>query len=201
MKWYMGAVLAFCGLLTVSAYAANDAAVLQGFNNIKGKLEKKVTFVDAKGINDVILTHSGMYPSNPNEEEGPCNNDLHAYGFITRGGQSRTLWQMHDFVHDCEASADAEFSPDSPVITDLDEDGISEIWLTYYVGCRGDVSPIGMKILMYEDGKKYALKGETFVHVDGMDLGGSYKADPAFENAPERFRRFANRLWHKNKRQ
>ncbi len=201
MKFRMALALAFFFLSAVPSHADGDAAVLRGFSNIQGKLVKKVTFLDAKGVNDVILTHTGMYPSKPGDEEGPSNSELHAYGYVAGGAQSIPVWQMHDFVHACEAGAEAEFSPDSPVITDLDENGLSEIWLTYYVGCRGDVSPIGMKILMYEGGRKYALRGETFVHADGMDMGGTYRADPAFENAHERFRHFADRLWQRNKRQ
>ncbi|MCR5563909.1 MAG: hypothetical protein K6F46_11205, partial [Desulfovibrio sp.] len=85
-------------------------------------------------------------------------------------------------------------------ITDLDGNGVSEVWITYYVSCHGDVSPDGMKVLMYEGGKKHALRGETFLHVDGMDMGGSYKADPAFNEAPAPIRRFADELWRRNMR-
>ncbi|MBO4369610.1 MAG: hypothetical protein J5803_05880 [Desulfovibrio sp.] len=201
MKFVLGIAFVLFSFGTLSAYADGDTAILQGFNDVKGRLLKKVTFLDSKGRNDVVLTHTGMYPSRPGEEGGTSNNEIHAYGYNTNGSQSTLVWQMHDFVHDCEASAEAEFSLDSPIITDLDENGLSEIWLTYYVGCRGDVSPIGMKILMYEGNKKYALRGETFVHADGMDMGGKYKADPSFAGANERFRSFADQLWQRDKRQ
>ena len=111
------------------------------------------------------------------------------------------LNNLYTFIHDCFTSATCEFSSDSPVITDLDKNGIQEVWMTVYIGCRGDVGPVGMKILMYENGKKYALRGETFVHVDDMDLGGTYKADPEFTKAPAVFLQFADRLWQKNKNQ
>ena len=58
-----------------------------------------------------------------------------------------------------------------------------------------------MKILMYENGKKYAMRGETFVHADGMDLGGRYKADEAFASSAPVFRQYADQLWQKWKNQ
>ncbi|MCR4665772.1 MAG: hypothetical protein K5657_00560 [Desulfovibrio sp.] len=201
MKFRMIAALALVVLSALPAYADGARDVLRGFGNVEGTLLKKVTFVDGKGVNDILLTHTGMYPGRAMDSDETSNSDLYAYGYVTDGGVPRPVWQMHDLVKDCEASAEAEFSPDSPVITDLDENGLSEVWLTYYVGCRGDVSPIGMKILMYEGGRKYALRGETFVHADGMDMGGRYKADPSFATANERFRLFADQLWEKNKRQ
>ncbi|MBQ7618410.1 MAG: hypothetical protein IJS50_06000, partial [Desulfovibrio sp.] len=102
--------------------------------------------------------------------------------------------------HNCETSLSLEFAKSSPIVTDLDHNGLAEVWLTYYLACRGDVSPEGMKIIMYENGQKYALRGETFLHVDGQDLGGKYQLDSAFKKAPEVFRRFADQLWQKQKR-
>lgn len=188
----------------VPAFADGGDHPLQGYRETQGKLWKKTPYTDSRGRHMVILTHTGLYQSRPQPADPDfiCGNgDLYAYGYDNDGATPPTLaWRMHDYVHDCETSATADFAPDSPVITDLDGNGISEVWITYYVGCRGDVSPEGMKILMYEGGRKYALRGETFVHMDGMDLGGTYKADPAFSAAPAAFRQFADQLWRKNMR-
>ncbi|MBQ9405404.1 MAG: hypothetical protein IJU37_01535 [Desulfovibrio sp.] len=192
-------------LALVIAYAvpaSADGHPLQGYREAQGKLWKKTPYTDSLGRHMVILTHTGLYQSRPGDPDFICSNgDLYAYGYDNEGSATPMLsWRMHDFVHDCETSATAEFARDSPYITDLDGNGVSEIWIIYYVGCHGDVSPDGMKILMYENGKKYALRGETFVHVDGMDMGGRYKADPAFNQAPAAFRQFADQLWRKHMR-
>ncbi len=174
---------------------------LQGYREVQGKLWKKKAYTDSRGKNLVILTHTGIYTSKPTADpDFICSSgDLYAYGYTNDGAVPPTLsWRMHDYVHECETSARADFSQDSPIVTDLDGNGISEVWITYYIGCHGDVSPDGMKILMYEGNKKYALRGETFVHVDGMDQGGKYKADPAFSSAPSVFRQYADKLWQKN---
>lgn len=167
---------------------------------IKGKIFKKISFSDQQGQKTVILSHSGIYQSKTNDpEQIYTNGDLYAYGFKAMGDISDPLFSMHDFVHECEAYATANFAKGSPLVTDLDKNGISEVWIIYYVSCHGDVSPDVLKILMYEGQTKYALRGETFVHVDGMDLGGKYKADPAFKTAPKAFLKYADKLWQKYK--
>ncbi len=202
MKLAAFVALAALALTAAPAFADGGVHPLQGDSGVQGKLWKETSYTDSRGRHMVILTHTGLYQSRPDAANPDfiCGNgDLYAYGYDNDGAASPTLvWRIHDYVHDCGTSATAEFSQDSPVITDLDGNGVSEVWITYYVGCRGDVSPEGMKILMHEGGKKYALRGETFVHVDGMDLGGVYKADPAFAAAPAAFRQFAGQLWRKN---
>ncbi|MBQ7586267.1 MAG: hypothetical protein IJU40_08485 [Desulfovibrionaceae bacterium] len=167
---------------------------------IKGKIFKKISFSDQLGQKTVILSHSGIYQTKTSDPEQPnTNGDLYAYGFKTTGDAKETLFTMHDFVHECEVYATAEFAKGSPLVTDLDKNGISEVWIIYYVSCHGDVSPDVLKILMYEGQTKYALRGETFVHVDGMDYGGKYTADPAFKTAPKAFLKYADKLWQKYK--
>ncbi len=198
--------LLFCGIcLGLGSYDVS-AASLAEFPEVQGPIFKKISYTDSTGKNDLVLTQTESYPSTPNPSQPDfiCGNqEINAYAYSKSIDSTKPslMWRMHDFVHDCETSATCEFAKDSPVVTDLDGNGVSEVWLVYYIGCRGDVSPIGMKILMYEGGKKHALRGETFVHVDGMDMGGSYQADQAFAAASPVFRKYADQLWQKYKKQ
>lgn len=171
------------------------------FGSVQGNILKRISYEDAEGKHLVLLTHTGIFQTKPDPEMICTNGDLYAYGFDVLDDSLMPTFTMHDFVHDCETSETLEFSRDSPVITDLDKNGLSEVWIVYYVGCRGDVSPVGMKLLMYEKGKKHAMRGLTFVHVDDLDLGGTYKEDANFLKAPKVIRQFADKLWKKNMRQ
>lgn len=182
------------------ARGSDEAAALRAFPEVKGEILKSAPYADRGERHVVILTQED-YPSRPNKDDPDfiCGNaDVRAYGY-NLAGASGPVWRMHDYVHDCETSATAEFSPDSPLVTDVDGNGLAEVWLVYYISCHGDVSPDGMKILMYEGGKKHALRGETFVHVDGQDMGGTYTADPAMRAAPQAIRRYADQLWQEHK--
>lgn len=69
----------------------------------------------------------------------------------------------------------------------------------YKTVCHGDVSPVTMKIIMYEGNKKYAVRGDTRVSVsEGHTMGGEYTFDDAFKNGPAAFREYAKKLWAKN---
>lgn len=193
--------LALTASMAPAAQGGDDGTTLRDFPEVKGTILKSVPYTD-KGARHVVILTQEDYPSRPNRDDPDfiCGNaDVRAYGYNLEG-TSGPVWRMHDFVHDCEASATAEFSTDSPFVTDVDGNGLSEVWLVYYVSCKGDVSPDGMKILMYEGGKKHALRGETFMHVDGQDMGGQYTADPAMRAAPQAIRHYADQLWQQHKR-
>ena len=91
-------------------------------------------------------------------------------------------------------------------ITDLDKDGISEIWIPYATVCTSEAVPLPMKIIMYEGNQKYAMRGlshyldptvkESNMHPDlKRRIGG--KMDEALLSAPQSFRNYAQQLWNK----
>src|SRR5438045_6272198 len=85
-------------------------------------------------------------------------------------------------------------------VTDLDKNGVAEVWVMYKNSCHGDVSPVTTKIIMYEGTKKYALRGESRVKVSATDYeGGSYILDDNFKNGESAFRKYAEKLWAQNK--
>lgn len=110
------------------------------------------------------------------------------------------VWEAKDFVDDCEFDLTVAFVDASIAITDLDGDGRAEISFLYQLACRSDVSPLTLKLLMYEGTTKYALRGQSRVKVgeeNGKDLeeGGSHEVDPAFAKAPPSFLAHATGQW------
>ena len=69
----------------------------------------------------------------------------------------------------------------------------------YVTVCHGDVSPLLMKIIMYEGAKKYAVRGTTYIEYGEEEMrGGKFTLDDAFRNGPAAFRKYAEQLWKKN---
>jgi len=57
-----------------------------------------------------------------------------------------------------------------------------------------------MKIIMYQENKKFAVRGTTRVKVSGNEyMGGEFTFDAAFKNAPIKFRQYAEKLWELHK--
>jgi hypothetical protein len=85
-------------------------------------------------------------------------------------------------------------------VTDLNNNGKAEVWMMYKNSCHGDVSPVPIKIIMYENNKKFAVRGTTKVQVSATDyMGGGFSFDEAFKNAPAIFKQYAEKLWKQNK--
>jgi hypothetical protein len=116
---------------------------------------------------------------------------LHARHYA--GG--KLLREVKDLVERCEFDLTLAIVDGSPQVTDLDKDGIGEATFAYKLGCRSDVSPLTMKLLVLEGGAKHILRGETRVEIGaGERQGGRYKVDASFARAPA-FLAHAKKVW------
>ena len=171
----------------------------------EGKIKNAVKWTDKLGVNIVITTETGIYESPKFKHENDGGDaELFAYHFKNINGSFKQMWRVYDFISDCPVDIVAEYIDNTFQITDLDNNGIAEIWLMYKTVCHGDVSPCDMKIIMYEGGQKYAIRGENKV-MDGIDdngnklySGGEYTIDKSFSNGPTIFVEFAKKMWNSN---
>ena len=201
MKLFLSTMLFTClcqfAAFVFPAYAADIVA--HDLPKVSGNVVKAVRYTDATGDNLLLLTETDKFvkPDRKHPREGK-DKELFAHRFLLKNdGSVQQVWQMMDYVYDCELDGmDAAFDLDAFRLTDLDNNGVAEIWMTYALGCRGDPSPLTMKIIMYEGGKKYAVRGETRSRVTATEYaGGSYTLDAAFASGPAEFAAFARQLW------
>ena len=159
-----------------------------------GNIVQAVRWTDSTGDNVVILTGTEKAPS-----KGPVGGRdaaLYAYHYLASGDSMKQTWKVYDYVKDCDVDIDLYFFDKAFAVTDLNKDGKAEVWMMYKNSCRGDVSPAPMKIIMYQDNKKFAVRGTTKVQVSANEYaGGEFIFDDAFKKAPAEFRRYAERLW------
>jgi hypothetical protein len=120
---------------------------------------------------------------------------LYAYHYLVSGDSIKQTWKVYDYVEDCDVDMDLYFVDKTFAVTDLNKDGKAEVWIMYKNSCRGDVSPAPMKIIMYQDNKKFAVRGTTKVPGNG----GEFTFDDAFKKAPAEFRQYAEKLWKQHK--
>ncbi|PBJ06125.1 M949_RS01915 family surface polysaccharide biosynthesis protein [Flavobacterium sp. ACN6] len=171
----------------------------------EGFVKNAVRWKDKLGDNIVITTETGYHINKKFEHETDGSDaELFAYHFIVSGNEVKQTWKVYDFIADCPVDIVASFVKNSFQITDLNNNGIAETWLMYKTTCHGDVSPCDMKIIMYEDQQKYAIRGESKVQVGVLDngekqfIGGEYKLDENFKKGPKVFKEFAEKLWKDN---
>jgi len=165
-----------------------------------GKIVHAVRWVDNTGDNIVILTTTDKMQSKNAPDEGYSDGALYAYHYLVDGDSSKQTWRVYDYVKECPVDMLLFFVEKTFAVTDLNKDGKAEVWIMYKVSCQGDVSPVPMKIIMYQDNKKFAIRGTTRTKVSSNgNEGGEFSFDEAFKNAPEEFRQYADKLWKQNK--
>ena len=165
-----------------------------------GKIKNCVKWSDNLGVNYLITTETGAYSLRNQEDEDFRNADLYAYHYVTNGDNLKLLWTIHDFTEDCSVDLYVRFISKAFNITDLDKNGVAEVWVMYENQCTSDVSPGPTKIIMYENTKKYALRGFSKVKVSQSKYeGGNYTLDDSFKTGNSLFKQFAINLWEKNK--
>jgi hypothetical protein len=165
-----------------------------------GKIVQAVRWTDNTGDNVVILTINDKTQSKNGKEDSYSNGALYAYHFLIIGDSSKQTWKIYDFVEACPVDMFLCFVDKAFAITDLNKDNKAEVWIMYKVSCQGDVSPIPMKIIMYQDNKKFAVRGTTRVRVSASEfMGGEYSLDESMKTAPIEFRQFAEKLWNQYK--
>src|SRR5436190_19104828 len=86
--------------------------------------EDAIRWQDSMGANLVILTGTLE-----NLEDGKSVNDLHASHYLLNKDSIVPSWKVHDGVINCTGSITATFIRDATHVTDLDSDGVAEVWL------------------------------------------------------------------------
>ncbi len=171
----------------------------------EGIFKEAFSWKDNLGDNVALITETGIHRSKKFAHENDGSDaELFAYHYILSKNEITQNWKVYDFIKDCPLDLEASFVKNTFRVTDLDKDGIAEVWLMYKTSCRGDVSPGDMKIIMYEAKQKHAMRGQNKV-LGGIDekgkkqyYGGEYKIDKAFTNAPKSFSDYAKKLWQEN---
>jgi len=169
----------------------------------KGEVVAGARWLDRNGENLLCETGSFQSPVPPKSKKNPYGEwgraaEVHGYHYVEDEGQYRLLWKLYDSVKICPFDLEAAFLPKSLSITDLNGNGIAESTFLYKLGCRSDVSPVQLKLIMHEGKAKYALRGETRVRLGGPDekVGEQKTSDPAFRQAPKVFLDYALQQWN-----
>jgi hypothetical protein len=171
----------------------------------KGRVMGGAKWKDANGENLLIITETEIQNGKDKEGNDVISKEIFGYNYILQSDGSSTLWQINDFVKECEFDLFLNYHANSLTITDLNDNGIAESTFLYRMSCKSDVSPDELKLMMHEGKDKYALRGENQIKfkTDGKTVtqGGDYKVDASFDKAPKGFLDYAREQWSKFKTQ
>ena len=169
-----------------------------GMNGIKGNFFEGYTWNDKNGVNYFIYTLTDERESS----DYLTTQYMYCYHYKKTSSGFELIRTTTDFVKESGVEIHLGIFENGILITDIDQDGYAEITYIYRVGAAGDVSPLPVKLIMLENGEKYAIRGQEtiagriygdFPSVSDFDKN----IDPSFNKAPKGFLEFAELVWGK----
>ena len=168
----------------------------------EGKVKEAINWADKEGKHIAIITETGIYVSEKfGHDNDGADAEIFAYHYLLNEKTDRyeLKWKIYDYISDCPVDIAANFIENTFKVTDLDNNGIHEVWVMYQKVCHGDVSPFEMKVIMYEGNTKYAMRRENKIQLsDNESFGGEYKFDNNFTKGKNVFREYARKIWSDN---
>lgn len=202
MKLAILLTLAFIGFSSYGQFKLTklDSSSLPMSVKHVGHIINAVSWTDSLGLNYVVTTETGRIYRKAKDKDDLFDAYLYSYHYVIKNDSCKLIWHIYDFNKGCDLDLDFYFIDKTFAVTDIDKNGIAEVWVMYKNSCHGDVSPVPTKIIMYEGTKKYALRGESRVQVSATDyIGGTYTLDENFKTGSAIFRQYAEKLWAQNK--
>ena len=195
--------VASCGQPATIRLQQLNESDLPGDIGYQGDWVTACQYIDKTGENIVLLTETEVMAWEDETDEGVIlsNKALYAHRFLKVGGQWEEVWRVYDMEFECMNYPVTEFVKEAFAITDLNKDGVAEIWLMYIKSCKGGVDPDNMFLRMYEGEEVYTLTGTTLLVLsDEYRDGGEYVMDDKFlnKNTPAAFVDYAKALWEKH---
>lgn len=164
-----------------------------GVKKVSGKPERWVSWQDSKGDNLAIFS-SETKEKPLKDGEVLTSKALYVTVLSGKNGKFKRVREVRELANACRFDLTNEVRETSVQVTDLDNDGIGELTFAYVTGCRSDVSPQTMKLLVLEGPDKHILRGSTRINPGDGWIGGEFK--PEFgKKAPPSFLEHATRVW------
>ncbi len=198
--------LFLCFLLIVSTtgfsqkrvrFTKPDLQSLPGSVVYDGTVVYAISWKDKAGEHLFLATETGVYETQDSvTTEQNREGRILAQHFVTGDTLFRS-WTEGDSIVACPVDVELGFLPSAFELTDLDKDGIYELWLMYKSVCHGDVSPADMQLVMHEGDQRFTMIGTTKVEIgDKQFLGGQYDFNNLFLEGNPVFKKHGMDLWN-----
>ncbi len=165
----------------------------------KGDIIEARRWLDENGENLLILSIVTTEEEDSVFGELITNKGLFVSHYKKEYKEYVLVRKVKDFQQACMLDNLLEFCEMPVSITDLDTNGYAEVIFVYRNACLSDVSPQTMKLILLENGEKYAIRGTTQVVYDKKKgyVGGEMHIDKLFEALSPRILKYAKQQWTK----
>lgn len=174
--------------------------------DFRGTVVEALRWKDNASEKILVQTVTGQfnwkdYEENSKEYLIQDKSELYVYLFEQKQNDNKfnVSWKIYDYTECFGVDWFTGFIPKATTITDLDQDGITEITVPYVLICRGGMDPGVMKIIMYEDEVKYALRGSTMLMCESKDSYGGENSASENLKINALFLNFLTQRWNVHK--
>ncbi len=176
-----------------------DKSVVKNLSNIEGELQYGFSWKDKAGVNQLLFTKDIKFVQSKGEEDGMGDifGYLKAYHFTGENNNYKLIRMIQDGnSQGCSSppfGLDFDFYEKSISITDLDNNGYGEVIFMYYVLCASELSPVPTKLMLLENGEKYAIRGDSYIA--DFNIGGEKNMDASIRKLDTKIQDFVNQTW------
>jgi len=151
---------------------------------------------DKAGEHVFIATETGV--TNTTDSSGSIlKNALFTAKHYLINDSTTLTWTESDSVMNCAHTLQAGFVQSQFNITDMDKDGVAEVWMMLKTACHSDVSPANLQLVIREREQRYTMIGTEKTRLSKNDvIGGEFTINNDFREGQELFLNKAKNVWH-----
>ena len=106
-------------------------------------------------------------------------------------------WTESDSIIDCQHMLYNGFVNSQFNVTDMDRDGVAEVWMMIKKFCRSDTSPADLQLVIHEREQRYTMIGTEKTRLSKTDvIGGEFAINNEFREGQKLFLDKAKNVWH-----
>ena len=188
MKFITGSLIAVMATASAVAHArviqsraASPLFVTVNDDNMPSNVKLAKGFSKVAGLSwsDAAGDHYALFTSKTTDVKSMHSIYLQVDVYDGAAGKPLKLTRsVKDLSEKCEYDNTTKFVDASVMLSDFDGDSIQELVFAYTTGCRSDVSPDTMKLLVLEGKDKHILRGQTRERVSDTEfVGGGFKPE------------------------
>ena len=150
---------------------------------------------DKAGEHIFIASETGVKNGVDSSGAAVKNAYFTAQHYLINDSVTRT-WTESDSVAGCQLNLQAGFVQSGFNVTDIDKDGVGEVWMMLKKACLSDVSPADLQLVIHEDFQRYSMIGTEKTRLSKTDvIGGEFDINNDFREGNELFLLKAKDVW------
>lgn len=177
-----------------------DPTVVSKLSGVEGDLLYGYKWKDKAGLNLLVFTRATGFESWNDPDCNGCG-DQYVYLKVYHFAGTEDSYSLVRLIQDGNQDGcgdppfglECDFYDQSISITDLDKDGYAEATFMYHILCASELTPVPTKLMMIENGEKYAIRGDSYI--PDFQMGGEKNIDFGDDN--NELLQFASQTWDK----